>query len=74
MMKNQNDPKLGMLASRAFRKIYSSSLCPEKLHKILWKNWTVITPIYDRAVMVGNDPLLKDYVGCNGFWPIHDTL
>ena len=42
MMKNQNDPKLGMLASRAFRKIYSSSLCPEKLHKILWKNWTVI--------------------------------
>ena len=32
-----------------------------------------LTPIYDRAVMVGNDPLLKDYVGCNGFWPIHDT-
>mgnify|MGYP006094517663 CR=1 FL=1 len=29
--------------------------------------------IYDRSVNISNDPLLKDYVGCEGFWPVHSS-
>ena len=42
MLNDSNDYKLGMLAGRALRVVFNRVDVPDKLHKLLWKQWDLL--------------------------------